>query len=136
MKALILNSGLGSRLGDLVKNSHKSMLNISNNTSIISRQLSQLVKLGVRDVVITTGYNSEILEKYITSLDLPIEITFVNNKEYSTTNYIYSVYLAREFLDDDLLVLHGDIVCEDRILSAMVDRQDSCVVVSSSEKRF
>ena len=134
MKALILNSGLGSRLGDLVKNSHKSMLNISNNTSIISRQLSQLVKLGVRDVVITTGYNSEILEKYITSLDLPIEITFVNNKEYSTTNYIYSVYLAREFLDDDLLVLHGDIVCEDRILSAMVDRQDSCVVVSSSEK--
>ena len=133
MKGLILNSGLGSRLGDLVQNSHKSMLKIADDTTIVSRQLHQLLSLGIKDVVMTTGYNADILKNYVESLELPLNIEFVNNDKYASTNYIYSVYLARDFLDDDLLVLHGDIVCESQILLSMISQSDSCVVVSSSE---
>ena len=57
MKALILNSGLGSRMGVLTSEHPKCMTEISVNETIISRQLKQLVDAGVEDVVITTAFS-------------------------------------------------------------------------------
>ena len=56
MKALILNSGLGSRMGVLTAEHPKCMTEISPRETILSRQLRQLSDAGIRDVVITTGY--------------------------------------------------------------------------------
>ena len=55
MKALILNSGLGSRMGVLTSEHPKCMTEISPRETILSRQLRQLADAGIRDVVITTG---------------------------------------------------------------------------------
>ena len=55
MKALILNSGLGSRMGVLTSEHPKCMTEISPRETIISRQLNQLAEAGIREVVITTG---------------------------------------------------------------------------------
>ena len=112
MKALILNSGLGSRMGVLTSEHPKCMTEISPRETILSRQLQQLCDAGIREAVITTGLFSEVLESYVESLELPIEITFVHNPEFRTTNYIYSIYCARDLLDDDILLMHGDLVFE------------------------
>ena len=61
MKALILNSGLGSRMGVLTSEHPKCMTEISPRETILSRQLNQLSEAGIRDVVITTGYYDRIL---------------------------------------------------------------------------
>ena len=61
MKALILNSGLGSRMGDITKNHPKCMTEISDTDTILSRQLKILVDLGINDVVITTGLYNQVL---------------------------------------------------------------------------
>ena len=55
MKALILNSGLGSRMGVLTSEHPKCMTEISPRETILSRQLRQIADAGIRDVVITTG---------------------------------------------------------------------------------
>lgn len=55
MNALILNSGLGSRMGELTKRQPKCMTEISSGETILSRQLHGLMLVGVQDVVITTG---------------------------------------------------------------------------------
>ena len=99
MKALILNSGLGSRMGVLTSEHPKCMTEISPRETILSRQLNQLSEAGIRDVVITTGYYDGILVDYCHSLDLPLNFTFVKNPVYDQTNYIYSIYCAREYLD-------------------------------------
>ena len=91
MKALILNSGLGSRMGVLTSEHPKCMTEISPRETILSRQLHQLCDAGIREAVITTGLFSEVLESYVESLDLPIQVTFVHNPEFRTTNYIYSI---------------------------------------------
>ena len=36
--------------------------------------------------------------------------TFVNNPVYDKTNYIYSIELAKNALDDELALMHGDLV--------------------------
>ena len=86
MKALILNSGLGSRMGVLTSEHPKCMTEISPRETILSRQLYQLSEAGIRDVVITTGYYDQILVDYCHSLDLPLNFTFVKNPVYDQTN--------------------------------------------------
>ena len=115
MKALILNSGLGHRMGVLTSEHPKCMTEISGTETILSRQLKCLFDCGVTDVVMTTGYFDTVLVDYCHSLGLPMNFTFVNNPLYAETNYIYSIYCAREFLDDDIVLMHGDLVFENEV---------------------
>lgn len=132
MKALILNSGIGKRMGVLTSTHPKCMTKISDKETILSRQLRLLVEEGITEVVITTGLFDEILEKYCQSLDLPLNITFVKNPVYNNTNYIYSIYCARKYLKDDIILMHGDLVFEKEILQAMISGTVSCMTVSST----
>lgn len=79
MKALILNSGLGSRMGVLTKEHPKCMTDISDTQSILSRQLEYLENVGVKDVLITTGYYDEVLIDYCKSLSFNLNYSFVRN---------------------------------------------------------
>ena len=132
MKALILNSGMGSRMGLLTSEHPKCMTEISPRETILSRQLSQLYEAGVKQVVITTGLFEPVLKEYCESLDLPLEYTFVHNPDYRITNYIYSIYLAREVLDDDILLMHGDLVFENEVLDRVLASGTSCMAVSTT----
>ena len=132
MKALILNSGLGSRMGVLTSEHPKCMTEISSRETILSRQLTQLAEAGIRDVVITTGYYDEVLVNYCRSLDLPLDFTFVKNPVYDKTNYIYSIYCAREYLDDDILLMHGDLVFENGAFDKVLASPVSCMAVSTT----
>lgn len=132
MTALILNSGIGSRMGVLTCEHPKCMTEISSRETILSRQLKQIADAGIKDVVITTGLFDNVLIKYCNSLDLPLNITFVNNPLYKETNYIYSIYCARELLDDDIVLMHGDLVFENEVFDRVMNCENSCMTVSSA----
>ena len=108
------------------------MTSISDTETILSHQLRQLAKAGVTDVVMTTGLFDEVLVDYCESLNLPIKFSFVKNPIYNQTNYIYSIYCAREELDDDIVLMHGDLVFEDAVLDMTLASDVSCMTVSST----
>jgi phosphoenolpyruvate phosphomutase len=132
MKALILNSGLGHRMGELTAEHPKCMTEISAKDTILSRQLRLIAEAGIKEVVMTTGYFDDTLVKYCNSLQLPLHFTFVNNPLYAETNYIYSIYCAKEYLDDDILLMHGDLVFEASVLGELLSFEHSCMKVSST----
>jgi len=133
MKAIILNSGLGHRMGAITHTHPKCMTEISSDSTILSRQLKQLAAFGVEDVIMTTGYYDKILEEYCIGLHLPIKFTFVNNPIYDKTNYIYSIYCAKDLLkDDDIILMHGDLVFEPLVLETILNSDVSCMTVSST----
>ncbi len=132
MKALILNSGLGHRMGGLTLEHPKCMTEISATDSILSRQLKLIAAEGIKEIVITTGYYDKILENYCNCLQLPLHYTFVKNQLFAETNYIYSIYCAKEYLDDDILLMHGDLVFEASVLSDLLTFEHSCMKVSST----
>lgn len=122
MKALILNSGLGHRMGVLTSVHPKCMTEITSKETILSRQLRLIAGAGITEVVMTTGYYDGVLVEYCRSLGLPVHFTFVNNPRYADTNYIYSIYCAREHLrDDDILLMHGDLVFESAVFDDVVN---------------
>ena len=133
MKVLILNSGIGSRMGVLTSNHPKCMTDISSKETILSRQLSQIKNVGINDVIITTGLFDNELIKYCNSLDLKLNFTFVKNEIYDKTNYIYSINCARKYLDDDIILMHGDLVFEDSVLDDLLNFDKSCMTISSTK---
>lgn len=132
MKALILNSGLGSRMGILTSNHPKCMTEINSKDTILSRQLKQIANFGIKEVVITTGYYDEVLINYCESLDMPLQFHFIKNPIYDNSNYIYSIYCAKDFLDDDIVLMHGDLVFETEVFEKLLLSESSCMAVSST----
>lgn len=134
MKALILNSGIGSRMGKMTEHLPKCMTEIfsadvTKQETILSRQLRMLEIIGVQDVVITTGHQADELEDYCKSLKYSGNITFVHNPVYQKTNYIYSIYLAKDDLDDDILLFHGDLVFDLAALCKVAFSENSCMAI-------
>lgn len=119
MKALIFNSGLGSRLGELTRNNPKCMIKLYNGETVLERQIRILSECGIKEFVITTGpFEEQIYE--VAGHYKNLEFHFVRNPLYRTTNYIVSMDLAYDLLDDDLLILHGDLVFNRMTVSEML----------------
>lgn len=109
MKAVIFNSGLGSRMGELTKDKPKCMVELYNGESIFERQIRILSECGINDFVVTTGPYKEQLVNIADKYN-KLNFIFLDNLDYKNTNYIVSMNNANEFLNDDVLLMHGDLV--------------------------
>lgn len=111
MKAVILNSGTGSRLGKVTKSCPKGLLKIGGET-LFSRQVNILRQLGVTEFIVTTGEYDKEFRRAACDIN-GINAVFVNNPLCRSTNYIYSLFLAREYIaadpSQDIIYLHGDL---------------------------
>ena len=132
MRALILNSGMGSRMGDITKTHPKCMTELLDDETIIKRQLILLKECGIKDIVITTGYLENVLKKYCDELDLSLNISYITNPIYNKTNAIYSIYCAKDLLHDDIIMMHGDLVFTLEILKEIIKEEKSVMTVSST----
>lgn len=132
MKVLILNSGKGTRMGELTSTHPKCMTYLQKDETILSRQLKIGFNNGVTDYIITTGYFDDVLIDYVYSLALPINIEFARNPSYDSTNYIYSIFRAKDKFDQEpVILMHGDLVFEESVFRDVVKHITSCGVVSS-----
>ena len=135
MKAVIFNSGLGKRMGRYTECGHKSMVRIASGESIFERQLRLLSQCGITEFVVTVGPFKEQLMNAAKAPHLAhCNFTFVENPVYDSTNYIYSMYLAREHMDDDVIMLHGDLVFDRALLEAVLACEDAdCATVNRAK---
>lgn len=134
MKALIFNSGLGKRLGEMTKNNPKCMVKLYNGESIFERQIRLLSERGIKEFIITTGPFEEQL-KEVASKYKDLNFTFVRNELYESTNYIVSMDKVKDYIDDDVLVLHGDLVFSkslaDKVLNSSFN--NTCLINREKE---
>lgn len=130
MKVLILNSGIGSRMGTLTEKSPKCLVNIIDDTTILDNQLQIISTSGIKDVVITTGPFGNMIEDYINDRYPQLHIKYVKNEIYNTTNYIFSIVLAKELLHDDIILMHGDLVFNDSVFYNIINCENSSMVIN------
>lgn len=135
MKAFIFNSGSGSRMGDLTKYSPKALVELSNGETILSRQIRLLREAGIKEIIISTGpFEEQIINL---SLKFPtISFHFINNSKYKETNSIYSLYLCEKLIDDDIIMLHGDLVFDSVILNEVISNPNSnlCLINKTAKQ--
>lgn len=132
MIALLLNSGRGTRMGAETQEHPKCMCRLDEKDTIISWQVKLLRDCGVQDAVVTTGPFADMLRSHLEGLHTGMRFHYVPNPAYASTNYIYSMYLARELLQDDVISLHGDLVLAPEVMQAVAASPVSCGVVDST----
>ena len=91
MKALILSAGESLRLKPLTDNKHKCLLDIYENTKIVDIELEALQKCGIKDIVIVIGFFGSKIKEHVEKKFPELNIIFVENKYYASTNCIYSL---------------------------------------------
>jgi phosphoenolpyruvate phosphomutase len=134
MKALILASGKGKRLYPVTKEIPKPLVELGNR-AILGSQIDTLVGCGITDVIITTGYFEGKIKDFIKENYSNLNVSYVNNPKYKTTNYIYSMWLTRKFIDDDIILLHGDLVFDRKLLVRLINEEcETCVLVNRKMK--
>lgn len=118
-------------MGELTAHSPKSMVHLYNNETIFERQIRLLQEAGITTVVVTTGPYPEMLKEVCTKPCFSnMTFYFPHNEKYDQTNYIYSMYQARDYLDDDIIMMHGDLVFDREILTSLIKdkRSDVCLI--------
>lgn len=121
MQAIILAAGLGRRLGEFTAGNTKCMVPV-NGEFLIDRMLRQLRRLPLSRIVIVIGYEGAKLREYIDGKYPDMNIGYVENDVYDKTNNIYSLWLARDIMqDDDTLLLESDIIVDDAIIDMIYE---------------
>jgi choline kinase len=132
VKAVILNSGTGSRMRELTRGRPKCLVEISRGETILSRQIEQIRNCGIKDFVITTGPFEGMIEEYVSGSFPDVAVSYVHNPHYMSTNYIFSMHLAGDLLRDDVLLLHGDIVTTEGVIRTIVECAEANAAVIDS----
>jgi len=129
MQALILAAGTGSRLGKHTKDNTKCMLEI-NNVSLIKHTLEKLNNIGIRKLILVVGYKKDNLIQHVGDKYKDIDIEYVENPIYDQTNNIYSLYLAKDKLEqDDTILLESDLIFEEEVLQRLLDDERRSLAV-------
>lgn len=129
MQGLILAAGLGQRLGRLTRDRAKGMVEV-NGRALIHRALDALAQAGVPRTAIVVGHAADALRAAVGTRHDGMEIVYLDNPVYAETNNIYSLWLAREFLEqDETLLLESDVVFEPRLLERVVAHPSPNVAV-------
>jgi L-glutamine-phosphate cytidylyltransferase len=116
MKAIILAAGQGTRLRPLTNNVPKCMVEFKGKP-IIDHILETFQVCGIDDIVIVNGYAGDALESHLKGRG----IRFVTNREYETTNMVYSLFSAKDEFNDDLIISYSDIIYAPKILSQLIE---------------
>jgi choline kinase len=115
MQAVILAAGQGVRLRPMTEDCPKCLVKVQGKP-MLEYQLEALVAAGVSDCVIVVGYlGAQVRHTYGDDFQ-GMRLRYVNNPVYDQTNNIYSLWLARGHVSDDVLLLESDLVFDPALL--------------------
>ncbi len=111
MKVIILAAGKGSRMGELTAHIPKCMIKFKGKP-IFEYTLQALRNhKSIDEIVIIRGYHSE-------------KINYPNIKYYDiihSHNMVETLFIAKEELNDDVIILYGDIIISQNIISLLAE---------------
>ena len=120
MQAVILAAGQGTRLRPFTNECPKPLVSVQGKP-MLHYQLEALDGAGVRECVIVVGCGADQVRDAIGARFGNVAISYVENEIYDRTNNIYSLWLARRNIVDDILLLEGDLVFEPGLLLDLLD---------------
>jgi len=122
MKAILMAAGKGTRISRMIQEVPKSTLPIKG-VPLIRHTVEMLLEAGM-EVCVCVGYQSNKIFEALRDL----EVTYYNNPFYDITNSIVSLWLARNEINDDMLLLNADVYFSREILEKLLGDQHDAVV--------
>lgn len=126
--AVILAAGLGSRLKHHTEAQPKGFLAIDG-VSLIERSLNNLVKAGIEEIIIGTGY----LHTHFEQLKERFPVVTRRNEDFATTGSMFTLYKLRDLIKDGFLLLESDLLYEPDALTHLLKDERRDVILASGQ---
>jgi histidinol-phosphate/aromatic aminotransferase/cobyric acid decarboxylase-like protein/NDP-sugar pyrophosphorylase family protein len=131
-RAVVLAAGRGSRLHALTGDAPKCLTEIGGE-AILERTLNALASQGITEAVVVIGYMGDRVRDRIGSQFGGVEILYVEAPDYATTNNIRSLWDARDYLDQDLVLLEADVAFDAAVVGTLLAQSGSSAAVAPYE---
>ncbi len=129
--ALILAAGYGSRISD-VTTDPKSLLKINEKT-LMDWHFEAWKSVGIRNVVVVTGYKKEVLESYLEKYKMDFDIHFAVNEDYRVKGNTFSFLYGLEKIQGNFLLFDADLIYDKKILASFIeDESPNQILVGES----
>ena len=129
IKAVILAAGVGRRLLPITRETPKALL-VLEGRSLLSYQLENLEKyINLSEIYIVVGHCSKSIE------DQAPNCNIIKNYTYRCTNSIFSLWLTRNVIDDELIIITSDLLFHPLILDKLMNSGcENAIVVAPCER--
>jgi len=127
MKSIIIAAGSGRRIPEFSKIIPKSLIKI-NKKSILKRQIDLMTKSKINQIAIVKGFKSNKIQYK--------KIKYFYNKNYKKNEQLDSLFSAKEWFTDDLLITFSDIIYDESIIRKMIKcKQNFTIAVQKNWKK-
>lgn len=130
MQAIILAAGLAKRLRPLTDTTPKCLLEV-NGKNLLHRTMENVIANGINDFVFVTGYREDMIKNYLKENFSNCKIQFLSNLDFANNNNSYSLWMTKNFITKDIILLDSDILFDKGIIKELLDSDHkNCLAVN------
>jgi len=118
MQLVILSAGIGSRLKPITDVKPKCLVEVANKP-ILGHQIDLFINNeNIEEILIVIGYKPDMVRSFIkNNYGGSQKITCIENKDFSTTNNMYSLFLTKNYVKGKFLLINGDVILDSGIVN-------------------
>ena len=131
--AIVLSAGQGRRLLPLTAEQPKCLIRIGDRT-LLEWQVDALLEAGIREVVVISGYRSDLVEGVIKKRYGHRRVRVEFNPFFDISDNLASCWIARDVMSDDFLLLNGDIIFEAAVLNRVLESETAPITLTVNLK--
>jgi choline kinase len=133
MQAIILAAGASKRLRPLTDTTPKCLLKIGDK-NLLERTINNLTVNGINDFIFVTGYRENMIKDFMKETFPDLNIIFITNTDYENNNNSYSLWMTREYVKGDILLLDSDILFDKKIITSLLrSENENCLAVNFTD---
>jgi len=130
MQAIILAAGLAKRLRPLTDTRPKCLLEVGGK-NLLHRTMDNVIANGITNFVFVTGYRENMIKDYLKEHFSHVNIQFLSNTDFANNNNSYSLWMTKNFITKDIILLDSDILFDKGIIKSLLDSEhENCLAVN------
>lgn len=130
MKVLLLAAGRGTRISRYLSGNPKCTVDIGNE-KLIQYTIRMLNQKGITDIAMVLGYRADTIKETLKDYN----VKYYYNPFFDVTNSIASSWFAKDFLDDDIIIMNADVFLEEKLIDYIIAQNDSPVMFADSSRK-
>jgi len=92
-------------------------------STILELTIKNVLKNGVNEFIMVTGYRENMIKDYIAAKFPDLNIKYLTNADYESNNNSYSLWMTKDYVTGDSILLDSDILFDFRIISKLLSSQ-------------
>lgn len=134
MQAVILAAGIAKRLRPLTDSTPKCLLEIGGK-NLLHRTVESILENGIKDFVFVLGYRGRMIKDYLDKYFPATDKIVLTNPDYENNNNSYSLWMTKDYIRNDMLLLDSDILFDKRIITELLNSgHENCLAVNVTHK--